>query len=122
MKSEALHKFLAVCSLLIAGAWGHSLNPAPHTKTQLQTQTQTQTAPQPQPVQRPVVFIENNIGPEDVKNYQITRPRDPKPGEPCLTISWKTNPDGSGPDFPNIYIGNGYFGIMTPQRSQTKFA
>lgn len=73
-----------------------------------------QQQPQVQTVQRPVFFIKNNIRPEDAKNYQITVPKDPKAGEPCLTISWKSNPDGSEPAFPQIYMGNGYFGILPP--------
>ncbi|KAH8333021.1 hypothetical protein KR074_011352 [Drosophila pseudoananassae] len=100
MKSVALHKFLAFYSLLIACAWGQLLN--------------QQQQPQVQTVQRPVFFINHNIRPEDAKNYQITVPSAPKAGEPCLTISWKSNPDGSEPALPQIYMGNGYFGILPP--------
>ncbi|KAH8370999.1 hypothetical protein KR093_005890 [Drosophila rubida] len=59
--------------------------------------------------QRPFIFIKNNASPEDAKNYQITIEKDAQPGEPCLTISWKTNPDGSGPADPQIYMAQSYF-------------
>ncbi|XP_017111779.1 uncharacterized protein LOC108135542 [Drosophila elegans] len=104
MKSETLHKFLAFCSLLIACTWSQPLN---------STQQQT-THQQLPPVQRPVFLIKHNIRAEDAKNYHITIPKDPKSGEPCLTITWKTNPDGSGPAEPQIFMGSGYFGILPP--------
>ncbi|KAI8041764.1 uncharacterized protein LOC128257334 [Drosophila gunungcola] len=104
MKSETLHKFLAFCSLLIACAWSQPLN---------STQQKT-THQQLLPVQRPVFFIKHNIRAEDAKNYQITIPKNPEAGEPCLTITWKTNPDGSGPAEPQIFMGSGYLGILPP--------
>ncbi|KAH8379348.1 hypothetical protein KR009_004337 [Drosophila setifemur] len=111
MKSETLHKFLAFCPLLIACAWGQPFD---------SNQQEQQQPPEQQltPVQRPFIFIKNNLRAEDAGNYKITIPKDPKTGEPCLTISWKTNPDGSGPDFPQIYMGNGYLGIMPPAVQQ----
>jgi len=69
--------------------------------------------------QRPILFIKNNVTPEDAKNYQITIERDAKPGEPCLTISWKSNPDGSEPAEPQIYMVNGYFNIKPPSVLKT---
>ncbi|XP_036672132.3 uncharacterized protein [Drosophila suzukii] len=107
MKSEALHKLLAFYPLLIVCAWSHPLNPT-------QQQPTNQQMP---PVQQPVILIKHNISADDAKNYHITIPKDPKAGEPCLTITWKTNPDGSGPGEPEIFMGNGYFGII-PQVAQ----
>ncbi|XP_016983169.1 uncharacterized protein LOC108047482 [Drosophila rhopaloa] len=104
MKSETLHKFLAFYPLLIACAWSQPLN---------STQQQP-TYQQVQPVQRPFFLIKHNVRPEDAKNYHITIPKSPKAGEPCLTITWKTNPDGSGPSQPQIFMGNGYFGVIPP--------
>ncbi|XP_017058883.1 uncharacterized protein LOC108099765 [Drosophila ficusphila] len=105
MKSVALHKFLAFFPLLIACAWSHPLN-----------STHQQAAYQEEPpVQRPVIFIKHNLRAEDAENYQIAIPKDPKAGEPCLTITWKTNPDGSGPGEPRIFMGSGYFGIIPPE-------
>ncbi|XP_017071997.1 uncharacterized protein LOC108108454 [Drosophila eugracilis] len=110
MKSETLHKFLILCSLLIACAWSQPLNPS-------QQQATYQQLPADQ---RTIVLVKHNLRPQDAKNYQITIPKEPKEGEPCLTISWKTNPDGSGPGVPQIYMGNGYFGILPTgeQKSQ----
>ncbi|KAH8368713.1 hypothetical protein KR084_008514 [Drosophila pseudotakahashii] len=110
MKSEALHKFLAFYPLLIACAWSQPLNP-----NQQQVNFQQMT-----PVQHPVILVKHNIRAEDANNYHITIPKAPSAGEPCLTITWKTNPDGSEPDEPQIYMGNGYFGIIPPvgQRQQ----
>ncbi|EDW46484.1 GM14956 [Drosophila sechellia] len=94
MKSEALHKFLALYSLLIACAWST-------------------------PFQQPVILVKHNIGTENAENYRITLPsKDLKAGEPCLTITWKTNPDGTGPDEPQIYMGDGYFRILQVARGQ----
>ncbi|KAH8376501.1 uncharacterized protein LOC110178983 [Drosophila serrata] len=101
MKSEALHKFLAFFPLLIACAWSQPLDT-------------TQQRQQPPVAPQSVFFIKNNIRPEDAPNYQITIPKHPNANEPCLTITWKTNPDGTGPESPQIYMGNGYFGIMPP--------
>jgi len=78
---------------------------------------QQPTNQQMPPVQQPVILIKHNISADDAKNYHITIPKDPKAGEPCLTITWKTNPDGSGPGEPEIFMGNGYFGII-PQVAQ----
>ncbi|XP_016955317.1 uncharacterized protein LOC108028168 [Drosophila biarmipes] len=102
MKSEALHKFLAFCPLLIVCAWSHPLNPTQQQPTYQQTLG----------VQHPVILIKHNINADDAKNYHIAVPQDPKEGEPCLTITWKTNPDGSGPAQPDIFMGNGYFGLI----------
>ncbi|XP_039486510.1 uncharacterized protein LOC120448534 [Drosophila santomea] len=112
MKSEALHKFLAFCSLLIACAWSQPLNPS-------QPQATHQQLPA---VQQPVIFIKHNIGTGNAEDYHITLPsKDLKAGEPCLTITWKTNPDGTGPAEPQIYMGDGYFGILTsPPRGQQR--
>ncbi|XP_022208329.1 uncharacterized protein LOC111064834 [Drosophila obscura] len=108
MKSEALHKLLllAFCALLIACAWSQPLA----TPQQLEQQ-------QPQTIDRQLLLIENNVNAEDAQNYQITIPKKAKAGEPCLTITWKTNPDGSGPDYPRIYTADGYFRIMPPAMS-----
>ncbi|XP_017008594.2 uncharacterized protein [Drosophila takahashii] len=103
MKSEALHKFLAFYPLLIACAWSQPLNP-----------NQQQVAFQQTSPVHPVILIKHNIRAEDAKNYHITIPKAPSAAEPCLTITWQTNPDGSGPDEPQIYMGNGYFGIIPP--------
>ncbi|SPP77424.1 Hypothetical predicted protein [Drosophila guanche] len=110
MKSEALHKLLlALCVLLIACAWSQPLA----TPQQLEQQQQ-QPERQPQTIDRQLLLIENNVKAEDAQNYQITIPRKAKAGEPCLTITWKTNPDGSGPDYPRIYMADGYFRIVPP--------
>ncbi|EDW29515.1 GL22725 [Drosophila persimilis] len=69
---------------------------------------------QPQTIDRQLLLIENNVSAEDAQNYHIAIPRKAKAGEPCLTITWKTNPDGSGPDYPRIYMADGYFRIMPP--------
>ncbi|XP_002135163.2 uncharacterized protein [Drosophila pseudoobscura] len=99
MKSEALHKLLAFCALLIACAWSQPLTPPEH---------------QPRTIDRQLLLIENNVSAEDAQNYHIAIPRKAKAGEPCLTITWKTNPDGSGPDYPRIYMADGYFRILPP--------
>nr|NP_001097636.1 uncharacterized protein Dmel_CG34253 [Drosophila melanogaster]ABW08564.1 uncharacterized protein Dmel_CG34253 [Drosophila melanogaster] len=109
MKSEALHKFLALYPLLIACAWSAPLNPS----------QQQATYQQPLTVQQPVILVKHNIGTENAENYRITLPsKDLKAGEPCLTITWKTNPDGTGPDEPQIYMGDGYFRILQVARGQ----
>ncbi|KAH8233838.1 hypothetical protein KR038_011511 [Drosophila bunnanda] len=110
MKSEALHKFLAFYPLLIACAWSQPLD--------LTQQHQPATYQQLPVAPQSVFFINNNIRPEDAPNYQITIPKDPRANEPCLTITWKTNPDGTGPESPQIYMGKGYFGIIPPPVSQ----
>ncbi|KAL7734561.1 hypothetical protein ACLKA6_010873 [Drosophila palustris] len=100
MKSKTLHKFLALSALLLM------------LFACLSVRSQPLAPPDDTFSQRPVLFIQNNASPEDAKDYQITIEKDAKPGEPCLTISWKTNPDGSGPADPKIYMVNGYFKIM----------
>lgn len=70
--------------------------------------------------QRPILLIQNNLSPDQASNYKITIPKAPQSNEPCLTISWKTNPDGSGPDAPRIYFVNGYFQIMSPPAASTQ--
>ncbi|EDV51892.1 uncharacterized protein LOC6546169 [Drosophila erecta] len=109
MKSEALHKLLALYPLLIACAWSQPLNPA----------QQPATHQQPPAVQQPVIFIKHNVGAENAENYRITLPsKDLQAGEPCFTISWKTNPDGTGPGEPQVYMGDGYLGILTARGQQ----
>ncbi|XP_030571381.1 uncharacterized protein LOC115770286 [Drosophila novamexicana] len=99
LSNKTLHKFLLpLLLLMLASVWSQPLNKQPETEGSV--------------AQRPVFLIENNVNAEDAKNYQITIPKEVKPGEPCLTISWKTNPDGSGPDDPRIYMVDGYFKIM----------
>ncbi|ALC44382.1 CG34253 [Drosophila busckii] len=111
MKSAALHKLLTLLTLLLLLMF---VVPA-----YSQPLSQPSAAPTSAPAaaaERPLILIENNVKPEDASNYQITLPKNAKPGvaEPCLTISWKTNPDGSQPDLPRIYMVNGYFQIMPP--------
>lgn len=64
--------------------------------------------------QQQMLLIQHNMSPDQAPNYQISIPKAPQPNEPCLTISWKANPDGSEPDIPQIYLVNGYFQIMSP--------
>lgn len=75
-------------------------------------QPQTVQAQRIQPEQ-PMIFIQHNMSPDQAPNYQISIPKAPQSNEPCLTISWKANPDGSEPDIPKIYIVNGYMQIMS---------
>ncbi|XP_032595588.1 uncharacterized protein LOC6556812 isoform X2 [Drosophila grimshawi] len=90
---------LLLLLLLVSGAWSYpSANQQPESVAIV--------------AQRPILLIQNEMSPEDSKNYEITIPKDVKPGEPCLTISWKTNPDGTGPGDPKIYMVNGYFRIV----------
>ncbi|KAH8240188.1 hypothetical protein KR032_012110 [Drosophila birchii] len=110
MKSEALHKFLAFFPLLIACAWSKPLD----TTQQLQSSINQQLPSASQSV----LFIKNNLRPEDAPNYQIIIPKDPRANEPCLTITWKANADGTEPESPQIYMGNGYFRIMPPAVQQ----
>lgn len=70
--------------------------------------------------QQPILLIQNNLSPEQASNYKITMPKAPQPNEPCLTISWKTNPDGSGPDAPRIYFVDGYFQIKSSHVASTQ--
>ncbi|KAH8419598.1 hypothetical protein KR222_008137 [Zaprionus bogoriensis] len=70
--------------------------------------------------QRPVILIQNNLKPAEARDYQITIPKAAQPDEPCLTISWKTNPDGTGPDAPRIYFVDGYFHIASSQLARTQ--
>ncbi|XP_023171401.1 uncharacterized protein LOC111599838 [Drosophila hydei] len=103
MKStKALHKFvpllLLLLLLLLVDVWSHPM-------------------PDVTESQQSMLLIQNNVRPEDAKNYEIAMPKEPKPGEPCLTISWKTNPDGTGPEDPQIYLVNGYLKIMTQSQA-----
>ncbi|EDW19460.1 uncharacterized protein LOC6583314 [Drosophila mojavensis] len=106
MKStKTLHKLpslLLLLLLLLVSVWSH---PMPD------------VAVPGSEAQQSLILIQNNLRPEHAKNYEISVPKAPQPGEPCLTISWKTNPDGTGPDEPQIYLVNGYFKILTPSEA-----
>ncbi|XP_064544917.1 uncharacterized protein LOC135432947 [Drosophila montana] len=106
LSNKTLHKLLLLLMLMLACVWSHPLNKQPETEGTV--------------AQRPVFLIQNNVNAEDAMNYQITIPKEITPQDPCLTISWKTNPDGSGPGEPRIYLVDGYFKIMpaTANRQQ----
>ncbi|XP_034109598.1 uncharacterized protein LOC132793042 [Drosophila nasuta] len=110
MKSKTLHKslILLLLMLLLFVFFPPS------------ARCQPLTPPDEPAKQRPFIFIKHNASPEDAKNYQITIEKDPQPGEPCLTISWKTNPDGSGPSDPQIYLSHGYFKIVTASQPKVQ--
>ncbi|XP_034478153.1 uncharacterized protein LOC117784511 [Drosophila innubila] len=107
MKSKTIHKFWTLSALLLM------------LFAFVSVRSQPLSPPDDAFRQRPILLIENNASPEDAKNYQITIEKDAKPGEPCLTISWKTNPDGSGPADPKIYMVNGYFKIKPYSPTKT---
>ncbi|XP_068143418.1 uncharacterized protein [Drosophila tropicalis] len=117
MKSHKLHKFqmLMMTMMIAASAWSQPLDIKPEALPTLSSSHQEPV----QPIHQPLLVIQNNVNnPQDLKDYKIMIPKAPQQNEPCLTITWKTNPDGSGPDDPKIYYVDGYFRIMPSIREQ----
>ncbi|XP_023033417.1 uncharacterized protein LOC26530070 isoform X2 [Drosophila willistoni] len=117
MKSHKLHKFqmLLMLTMIAASAWSQ-----PYIKPEaLPTLTSSSHQAPVQSIHQPFLVIQNNVkNLQDLKDYEIRIPKAPQQNEPCLTITWKTNPDGSGPDDPKIYYVDGYFRIMPSIRER----
>ncbi|XP_030373011.1 uncharacterized protein LOC115622991 [Scaptodrosophila lebanonensis] len=117
MKSHKLHNVWWLVSTLLPLLMLVSSSQS----TPLNIQAATEPQPQPQQLansllgERPMILIKHNVEPQHLNGYNIIR--DPQ-GQPCLTISWKTNPDGSGPQDPQIYAVDGYFKLVERPQPQ----